>query len=250
VFWNQNLSVTQRDAVASKASVALHRWTSNREDTVGDPVGQAIDLFVMGGGIRSLPAVVIAKDGDLLKLGVQGLTAGTAVFFQGQDPEPWVYGRVTETESDGVIIQIQGRHRPDRREFARAWGPVHVRYQAVEAEAYELAARRWLTKGEGIERRWIQPELFMNFSGSGLRFDGGREVGTGDRVLVGVRVPNDDREHRLTAEVVQSSENSGRSETSETALHFLQASEGAIMALVHFAERIQEQSLEDLETLD
>ena len=35
-----------------------------------------------------------------------------------------------------------------------------------------------------------------------------------------------------------------------TALHFLQASEGAIMALVEFAERIQEQALDDLEGLD
>ena len=40
------------------------------------------------------------------------------------------------------------------------------------------------------------------------------------------------------------------SSESDTALHFLQASEGAIMSLVHFAERIQEQSLEDLESLD
>lgn len=207
-------------------------------------VGHAIDLFVMGGGIRSLPAIIVHREGDVLKLRVQGLAEGAAVFFQSADPEPWVYGRVTGADEDGVIIQIQGHHRPDRREFARAWGPVHVRYQVVDEESYELAARRWLTKGEGIERRWIQPELFMNFSGSGLRFDGGQEVGQGDRVLVGVRVPNDDREHRLTAEVVQASSEA------DTALHFLQASEGAIMALVHFAERIQEQSLEDLESLD
>lgn len=207
-------------------------------------VGHAIDLFVMGGGIRQLPAVVLGREGDLLKLKVQGLTEGTAVFFQSKEPEPWVYGRVTGTDADGVFIQIQGHHRPDRREFARAWGPVHVRYQAVDAETYELAARRWLMRGEGIGRRWIQPELFMNFSGSGLRFDGGREVQSGDRVLVGVRVPDDDREHRLTADVVQAGEGD------DTALHFLQASEGAIMALVHFAERIQEQALEDLEDLD
>lgn len=207
-------------------------------------VGTAIDLFVMGGGIRSLPAVLVGRDGDQLRLRVQGLAEGTAVFFQTDEPEPWVYGRVVGTDEDGVFIQIQGHHRPDRREFARAWGPVHVRYQVVDEESYELAARRWLSKGEGIGRRWIQPELFMNFSGSGLRFDGGREVRSGDRVLVGVRIPDDDREHRLTAQVVQASEGE------DTALHFLQAAEGAVMALVHFAERIQEQALEDLEDLD
>ncbi len=211
---------------------------------MGDYVGTAIDLCGLGGGIRSLPAIVLEREGDLVKLRVQGLTEGTSVFFQTGEPDPWVYGRVVDTDEDGVFIQVQGHHRPDRREFARAWGPVHVRYQVVDAEGYELAARRWLSKGEGISRRWIQPELFMNFSGSGLRFDGGREVASGDRVLVGVRVPDDDREHRLTAQVVQADAGA------DTALHFLQASEGAVMALVHFAERIQEQALEDLDDLD
>ena len=209
-----------------------------------EDVGTAIDLFVMGSGIRSMPAWVLGREGDQLKLRVQGLSQGTAVFFQTNEPEPWVYGRVVASDADGVYIEIQGHHRPDRREFARAWGPVHVRYQVVDAEGYELSARRWIRQGEGVGRRWIQPELFMNFSGSGLRFDGGQEVSSGDRVLVGIRIPDDPREHRLTAEVVQADDGA------DTALRFLEASDGAVMGLVSFAERIQEQALDELSGLD
>ena len=153
---------------------------------------------------------------------------------------------VAAAEGDGVAVQVLGHHRPDRREFARAWGPVHVRYQVVSEEGYELASRRWLEKGDGLARRWIQPDLFMNFSGSGLRFQGAEGIAAGDRVLVGVRVPGDEREHRLTAAVIRASDDAEHA----TALHFLQASEGAIMALVMFAERIQEQALDELGDLD
>jgi hypothetical protein len=207
-------------------------------------VGTAVDLFVMGGGLRALPAVVIAREGDRVKMRVEGVTPGAAVFFQGESPGPWVYGRVAHFDADGVVvIQVQGQHRPDRREFARAWGPVHVRYQVVDEAVYELAARRWITRGEGIQRAWIQPELFMSFSGSGLRFGGGDAVDEGSRVLVGIRVPDDEREHRLTASVIRTADGDG------TALHFLLASEGAVMALVRFAERIQERSLDELDGL-
>ena len=213
---------------------------------MGDTVSEAVEVFVMGGGIRSLPAVVIERDDDMVRLRVEGLSEGTAVFFQNDDPGPWLWGRVLEASGDGVMVQVLGHHRPDRREFARAWGPVHVRYQTISEEGYELAAKRWLERGDGVARRWVQPDLFMNFSGSGLRFDGAEAVQPGDRALVGVRVPGDDREHRLTAVVVAGS---GEADAT-TALHFLQASEGAIMALVEFAERIQEQALDDLEGLD
>ena len=202
-------------------------------------MGTAVDLFIMGGGLRALPAIVIAMEGDRVKMRVEGITAGAAVFFQGATPGPWVYGRVTELADDGtVVIQVQGQHSPDRREFARAWGPVHVRYQSV-TEGFELASRRWISMGDGVHRTWAQPDLFMSFSGSGLRFPGMAQAAEGDKVLVGVRVPDDEREHRLTAEVIETADGEG------TALRFLEATDGAVMALVEFAERIQELSLDD-----
>ena len=205
-------------------------------------VGAPVDLFVMGGGLRALPAVVVGESGDRVSMRVDGVSPGTAVFFQGATPGPWIYGRVSGVEPDGVVvIQVQGQHRPDRREYARAWGPVHVRYQVVDPEGFEFAGRRWLSRGEAPQRAWVQPELFMSFSGSGLRFEGGHAAVPGDQVLVGVRVPDDAREHRLTAEVIEVRDEDG------TALRFLEANEGAVMALVNFAERIQEHALDALD---
>jgi hypothetical protein len=205
-----------------------------------------VEVFVMGGGMTALPGTLLHNDDDVARLQLGGVAEGQSVFFQPDSPGPWVFGRVAEVDGDEVEVAIQGHHRPDRREFARAWGPVHVRYQAVDSSSYELAGRRWLQMGQGVERKWYQPELFMNFSGSGLRFDGGEGIATGDMVLVGCRVPGDEREHRFTASVIRVASD----EEGGSALHFLEATEGARMALVHFAERIQEQALDELGDLD
>lgn len=181
--------------------------------------------------------LVGSAEGDEVHLEVEGLELEQAVFFQPSSAGSWVFGRVVSLDG-GVTVAVQGQHRPDRREFARAWGPVHVRYQPVDG-GFELAARRWLIDGQGIERKWLQPELFMNFSGSGLRFDGSEGLQAGGMALVGIRVPGDEREHRFTATVIRVSGGDGGA----SALHFLDATDGARMALVEFAERIQEQSL-------
>ena len=209
-------------------------------------MNKPLEVFVMGGGMQALPGVLHAADDHMAVLEVEGVSEGLSVFFQPDSPGPWVFGRVVKAEGGRVEVEVQGHHRPDRREFARAWGPVHVRYQVVPSDGYELAAKRWLQTGEGVERRWLQPDLFMNFSGSGLRFDGGTGIAAGDVALVGCRVPGDEREHRFTASVIRVSSDDEQG----SALHFLDATEGARMALVHFAERIQEQALDELGDFD
>ncbi len=229
-------------------------------------MGKAVDLYVMGAAMRSLPGRIVRHEGEQLWVVLnQGLLeSGEAVCLQTSNSAPWLYGKVVGNEEEGVVIHIDGSHTPDRREFSRVWGPLHLRFQVVGEEGFELAERRWLRNAQGIGPKWQHPPMFMDFSGSGARFDvrGRMECQPDDRLLVGVRVPGDGPEHRLTARVVRFLENN-----TQLAIHFIESTDGAIATVVGFAERIQEQmvellgdggddvfddldSLDDLDTLD
>ncbi|MBX2803893.1 MAG: PilZ domain-containing protein [Myxococcales bacterium] len=225
------------------------------------PVG-AVELYVMGASMRTLHGQIVRRDGEELWVSLDGgaLHSGEAVCLQTDSEAPWLYGKVLERESipgpsvspsetpvsavgtvDCVKIHIDGTHTPDRREFSRVWGPLHLRFQVTTDQGHELASLRWLRHGQGIGRAWLRPPMFMDFSGSGARFEVRDELPCkpNDRLLVGLRVPGDDSEHRLTARVVRSLQ-----DDTQVAIHFLECSPGAISALVDFAERIQEQMVE------
>lgn len=206
-------------------------------------MGRAVDLYVMGAAMRSLPGRIVRHEGEQLWVALnQGvLESGEAVCLQTTTSAPWLYGKVVGSEDEGVIIHIDGSHTPDRREFSRVWGPLHLRFQVVGEEGFELAARRWLRNAQGIGPRWQHPPMFMDFSGSGARFEvrGKLDCQADDRILVGIRIPGDDPEHRLTARVVRFLD-----DDTQLAIHFLESTDGAIATVVGFAERIQEQMVE------
>ncbi|MEO0599852.1 MAG: PilZ domain-containing protein [Myxococcota bacterium] len=191
--------------------------------------------------MRSLPGRIVRRDGSNLYVSVvEGrLEDGEAVCLQSETSAPWLYGKVKGSEADGAFcIHIDGSHTPDRREFSRVWGPLNLRFQSVDEPGYELASLRWLRKGEGIGPRWQRPPMFMDFSGSGARFEtrGVTLVDPDQRLLVGIQIPGDMAEHRFTARTVRS-----LNHDSQLAIQFLEANDGAVAALVDFAERIQEQ---------
>jgi len=204
-------------------------------------MGTAVDLYVMGAMMRSMPGTIVRKDGAELWVDVTdgALDDGEAVCLQTGSDSPWLYGKVIRNDTIGVVIHVDGTHSPDRREFSRVWGPLHMRFQ-VCTNGYELAARRWLKQGEGVGVRWQRPPLFMDFSGSGARFEDRDDLSleADDRLLVGLRVPGDQPEHRLTARVVR------RLDGDQLAIHFLESTPGTIAGLVDFAEKIQEQLVE------
>ncbi len=212
--------------------------TDRRE---GEPLESAVDLYVMGAAMRSLPGRIVRRDGSHLYVSVLDgrLEDGEAVCLQSETSAPWLYGKVKGAEADGAFcIHIDGSHTPDRREFSRVWGPLNLRFQTVDETGYELASLRWLRKGEGIGPRWQRPPMFMDFSGSGARFET-RGITLADpdqRLLVGIQIPGDMAEHRFTARTVRMLNND-----SQLAIQFLEANDGAVAALVDFAERIQEQ---------
>ena len=206
-------------------------------------MGRAVDLYVMGAAMRSLKVRIVRHDDNLVwvQLGDGDLKEGEAVCLQTGTSAPWLYGKVIGDDTPGVKIHIDGTHTPDRREFSRVWGPLHLRYQVSSEEGFELASLRWLRHGQGVGARWSRTPMFMDFSGSGARYEarGAVDCQPEDRLLVGIRIPGDETEHRLTARVVRLLESD-----TQVAIHFEDASDGAIAALVDFAERIQEQLVE------
>ncbi len=206
-------------------------------------MGRAVDLYVMGAAMRSLRGSVVRHEGSDLWVEVEDgrLEAGEAVCLQTSTSAPWLYGKVIGTETLGTRVHIDGTHTPDRREFSRVWGPLHLRYQVSSEQGFELASLRWLRNAQGVGSQWRRPPMFMDFSGSGVRFEsrGKSELRAGDSLLIGVRIPGDDVEHRVTAKVVRLLE-----QGTQVAIQFVNCSEGAVSALVEFAERIQEQLVE------
>ena len=173
-----------------------------------DPMGTAVDLYVMGAAMRSVPGRILRQEGQELTVSLQGgsLDRGEAVCLQPVRDGPWLYGRV-ERPGDGerqMVIHVDVTRTPDMREFPRVWGPLKLRYQVVPPHQAELAGRRWLKAGWGIEPRWLRPSLFMDFSASGARFEI-PEPGcdADDHLLVGVKVPGETIEHRFVARVVR-----------------------------------------------
>jgi hypothetical protein len=215
-----------------------------------DVMGIAVDLYVMGASMRSVPGRIVRHEGHELtvSLGDGSLDEGEAVCLQPQRDGPWLYGRVERAGEDGrhLIIHVDVARSPDMREYPRVWGPLKLRYQTVPAHQAELAGRRWLKAGSGVEPRWLRPALFMDFSGSGARFEI-PEPGcdANDRLLVGVKIPGEAVEHRFVARVVRHLVDDG-----QLAIQFLDGTEDAFNAIVEFADRIQEQQLEAIGELE
>jgi hypothetical protein len=104
---------------------------------------------------------------------------------------------------------------------------------------------------------WFQPEPWMDFSLTGLRFQDVDRLKAGERLELRMRIPADDREHEATAEVVRIDPLSVHEAvtvdlsdgplpepaTCEVAVSFATISPEATEALAAFMERIQNAAL-------
>lgn len=143
-----------------------------------------------------------------------------------------VIGVVEEVTGDRVRLRIRSTAAPDKREFPRVEGAVHVRFHVGSAEA----ASAWLAGRPGPGPAW-EPEPFMNFSVTGLQFESDAPVRPGDVLLLSLRVPRSERAWRVVGRVVRVD---GASDGGRTvAVHFTHLSAGAANALRRHTTRIQ-----------
>jgi hypothetical protein len=215
--------------------------------------GDTVELVMMGASAALVSGVVVSEDSDEVVVdGIPEVSDGTAVCVRAISDEPWVYGRSTSWVDKKLTIEVRGSSAPDRREFSRVYGALKVRYLVHKGEGAELASRRWLTNGDALSDTWHEPDPFMDFSGSGLKFHHNDVSAPGDLLLLELYPPGAKQVHRATALVVRvdpipedEKDEEPFSDGAEipthcVAVHFDYVGPAAIDDLVRFAERIQE----------
>jgi len=196
-------------------------------------------------------------DGMELDLGdpEAALQEGMHVVLAGDAQVPFrIMGVVTSVKGSRVQVRAERRVESDKRDFPRLQGGLCVRYRVLGKREAPEAVEAWLAGGPPSpgEGPWNEPDPFMDFSSSGLRFDDRLICEVGDRVLLEMQVPPSGEKWRVAADVVrvtpvlreeaedQDDEARKRGPTHHIAVRFERLPGGASEALAAFALRIQD----------
>ena len=106
-----------------------------------------------------------------------------------------ILGAVTASEGDRLDMEIIRVVRKDKRDYPRMFGGIELRYRVVPEEEMALAERAWTAGLAGVsdDHPWHEPDPFMNFSGSGIRFRDRDACEAGDQLLIEMKVPTTER---------------------------------------------------------
>lgn len=154
-----------------------------------------------------------------------------------REGEARVVGKVESAQAGRVRVSVERTSAPDKREFPRIDGDVHVRFHV----AADTTMAGWLDGQAAHEAAW-EPEPFMNFSVTGLQFESDAPVNRDDVLLIALRVPEVDQTWRVGGRVVRVS---GEGALRTVAVHFTHLSAGAANALQLHTARVQELLLLD-----
>lgn len=192
---------------------------------------------------------------EILLDGESDFQPGMRVAVAGRAEGPLrVLGTVSEIQGRRLRIET-GRVIPEeKRAFPRMPGGIRLRYCSLSGKEAEKACRAWMSGGGGTwwDVEWREPDPFMDFSASGLRFEDARACRVGDTVLLELQVPGAAETWRAVARVVRveaveresaaadsGGENAGRAPGYAIAVHFTDLPAGARAALGAFTLRIQ-----------
>ena len=183
-------------------------------------------------------------------------TTNEKVLFNYRDDksECWV-ASVIEADEYSLRLRIRKTSR-ERRFSPRALGGIFLKFKVESSPFSEEKQQRWISNGiSDPELPWRVPDSFMNFSLSGLQFNGGDWVKKHDRILMEFGVENQQKRFRGTATVVKVSELSqesreelltwdGVSLTHSISVNFEEVPTASLAALGEFLSTIQQALLD------
>lgn len=177
-----------------------------------EPVGEIDLVNVSSPTLRTHRATVLAHQAEYFDVRIDdgpaaNLNVGAVVVLNWRDDPN--HPRVTATviSADGVFVRaIEKKRTPrDKRVFPRTVGGISLRYRLVYTDDPEVVAARWMAGRDDLAApsEWREPDPFMNFSASGLRFEDSLSVELGDIVLCDVSVGANPTRWRAVATVMR-----------------------------------------------
>jgi len=164
----------------------------------------------------------------------------------GEATELRVVGTIGLVQNNLIHVESSTLVRRDKRIFPRTYGGIRLRYLVVP----EAAVPAWLEHGKAPEGTWVEPDPFMDFSGSGLKFEGQEDCKAEDVLLLELRIPLSEEAFRASARVVRlfpiPPEEAGERDpdqpisTHQIAVHFEILPPEAVEALMAFTLRVQD----------
>lgn len=219
-------------------------------------VGTPVTVVCTSGPIPVFArAAVIRADGDQLDFELAddaALAVGAQVIVELPDEmdAPRAIVEVAALNGRRLETRLVRLAVSERREYPRLEGVLSVRYRVLASNGAGMAvAAAWL-RGEDVGGAEYVPDSYMNFSATGLAFDGGEHARGGDTILVGFSLPpgvgGAGSSWRCTARAVRvwpipaDELDSESSATHRTALVFEAISPAATSALTEYTIRIQD----------
>jgi hypothetical protein len=153
------------------------------------------------------------------------------------------------TRSEGTEIHCQeGKHiSPDKRAFPRLYAGIKVLYQTINpAESVG-----WYEGTKELEDNWHHTDEYMNFSVTGLAFEGSGHCACDDLLALRISVGNAPHEWRALAKPVRSVElkdyeqetlDDGRKTVRSIAVSFESIPDDCALALTDLTNRVLDRS--------
>jgi len=185
----------------------------------------------------------------LLEAHEHGFAEGMQVIVDaGEATDLRVVGSIAFVQENLLHVQSRTVVPRDKRIFPRTWGGIKLRYQVAQGEQ----VRPWLDRGVAASTVWYEPDPWMDFSGSGLKFEDLERCAPDDTLLLDLSIPPRDVRYRASARVVRllpippeeqamiEREEGQLLPTHQVAVQFLELPSEAIEALMDFTLRVQD----------
>lgn len=191
---------------------------------------------------------VIGRRDDHLDIEVEGappeLAPGSSLVVElgAEAGSGRAVGSVVGAVGRRVVVAVRRYSRPDKREYPRVEGALHVRFHVATSPE---AVQAWLDGGP-VTGPEFAPEPYMNFSVTGLSFEARPDCADNDILLLTIGVPQEDELWRAVGRVVRvlplppEERDESSTATHRVAVHFLALPDGAVEALGRHTLRVQD----------